>query len=269
MLNLKPLVGTHDIVLITLDTLRFDVAEQALQRGLTPAIAKRLPRGCWERRHTPASFTYAAHHAFFAGFLPTPAEPGKHPRLYASQFHGSETTTDETFLFEEPNLPAALRNRGYYTICVGGVGFFNKQTELGRVLPDLFDESHWSSELSVTHPDSTEHQVAQAIERVTSVGPRPVFLFINISALHQPNCMYLAGASQDSVETQIAALAYVDRWLQRLWDYLERRAAGVCLLLSDHGTAYGEDGFTGHRLAHPSVWDVPYAEFVYRVREAS
>jgi|GEM_PF-4288067 hypothetical protein len=28
------------------------------------------------------------------------------------------------------------------------------------------------------------------------------------------------------------------------------------------GTAYGEDGYHGHRLAHPVVWTVPYAEVV-------
>ena len=32
-------------------------------------------------------------------------------------------------------------------------------------------------------------------------------------------------------------------------------------LPTDHGTAYGEDGFHGHRLAHQVVWDVPYAHF--------
>jgi hypothetical protein len=34
------------------------------------------------------------------------------------------------------------------------------------------------------------------------------------------------------------------------------------VICSDHGTAYGEDGFAGHRLAHPVVWTVPYAEFL-------
>ena len=32
-------------------------------------------------------------------------------------------------------------------------------------------------------------------------------------------------------------------------------------MCSDHGTAYGEDGYWGHRLSHPVVWTVPYAEF--------
>ena len=34
----------------------------------------------------------------------------------------------------------------------------------------------------------------------------------------------------------------------------------VALLMADHGEAYGEDGRRGHRIAHPTVTTVPYAE---------
>ncbi len=34
------------------------------------------------------------------------------------------------------------------------------------------------------------------------------------------------------------------------------------IIFSDRGTAYGEDKDRGHRLSHPVVWNVPYAEFV-------
>ena len=84
MLDARALVGTHDVLFLTLDTLRYDVARDALAAGMTPNLARWLPGGRWEARHSPASFTYAAHHAFFAGFLPTPAAPGRHPRLFAS-----------------------------------------------------------------------------------------------------------------------------------------------------------------------------------------
>jgi len=59
-----------------------------------------------------------------------------------------------------------------------------------------------------------------------------------------------------------AALSYVDTWLGSLFDAIERRGPALVVLCSDHGTAYGEDGFVGHRLAHRVTWDVPYAEFV-------
>jgi len=81
MLTPRALVGTHNIALITLDTLRYDVAVRELAAGRTPNLAAILPAQRWEERHTPASFTYAAHHAFFAGFLPTPGRPGPPPEL--------------------------------------------------------------------------------------------------------------------------------------------------------------------------------------------
>lgn len=263
MTDVRSLVGTHDIVLLTIDTLRFDVARDALARGETPNLAAVLPGGAWEARHSPGSFTYAAHHAFFAGFLPTPTAPGRHPRLFALRFPGSETTTETTCVLDAPDIVSGLAGRGYHTVCVGGVGFFNKLTPLGSVLPGLFAESHWGPELGVTDARSTEHQMV-LIDRILARLPRDrrVFLFLNISAVHQPNWFYLDGATRDTIATHAAALSYVDRQLPRLFAALQRRGPAFLIACSDHGTAYGEDGYEGHRLAHPVVWTVPYAEFI-------
>ncbi len=120
-----------------------------------------------------------------------------------------------------------------------------------------------SPSLGVTDPHSTENQVALAIDLLQSLPPlQRVFLFINISALHQPNCIFRPGATVDSRETQAAALAYVDRHLPPLFQAMQQRAPTNCIICSDHGTAYGEDDYIGHRLSHPVVWTVPYAEFV-------
>ncbi len=263
MLDANALIGTHDVLLATLDTLRYDVAETALQRGLTPDFARVLPGGAWEKRHSPANFTYAAHHAFFAGFLPTPVEPGPHGRLFAAQFPGSETTTPQTCTFDAGEIVTGLGGRGYHTVCIGGVGFFNKLSPLGRVLPELFAESHWSEELGVTDRHSTENQIALAEEIIGRLDPRQrLFLFLNVSALHQPNCIFLDGAVADSPDSQAAALAYVDTCMPRLFAAMQRRAPVLCVVCSDHGTAYGEDGYFGHRVSHPVVWTVPYAEFI-------
>lgn len=263
MISARRLTGTHDVLFVTLDTLRYDVAERCASEGRTPCLSAALPGGRWERRHTPGSFTFAAHAAFFAGFLPTPATPGRHPRPFALRFPGSETTTDDTAVFDAPDIVSGFHGAGYHTVCVGGVGFFNKQTPLGCVLPGLFDESHWSPELGVTDPRSTENQVTLSLERVASLPPsRRVFLFLNVSAVHQPNRFYLPGATDDTMESHAAALEYADGHLGRLFNGLRRRGPWLVLICSDHGTAYGEDGYTGHRLAHPVVWDVPYAEFV-------
>src|SRR5262245_21504116 len=104
MIDVRTLIGSHDVLFMTIDTLRYDVAREALVRGDTSNFAAVLPGGLWEERHSPGNFTYAAHQAFFAGFLPTPIGPGKHPRPFSARFPGSETTTSETFVFDAPDI---------------------------------------------------------------------------------------------------------------------------------------------------------------------
>lgn len=258
---MKELVGRSDIVMVTLDTLRYDVAQAAWREGQLDGLSPWLGAGGWEKRHTPASFTYAAHHAFLAGFLPTPLGPGPHARLFAAEFAGSESTVAETFTFAEATLPEALAARGYATICVGGTGFFNRRNALARVLPDLFAESYWRQELGVTDARSEQHQVAQCLQALEGKRER-VFLLLNVSALHQPNWFYgQGGQGPDTIESHRAALLAVDRALVGLWSELKRRGPAFVMIFSDHGTAYGEDGYHGHRLGHEVVWTVPYAEF--------
>jgi hypothetical protein len=263
MVNFNELIGTHDLLFVTLDALRYDVARDALARGRTPNLAALLPGGGWEERHSPGNFTFAAHQAFFHGFLPTPAVPGKHPRLFAASFPGSETTGGHTWVYDAPDIVTALKASGYHTVCIGGVGFFNPTSALGRVLPGLFAESHWRREFGVTDPRSTENQVAFAVDLLGRLpASRRVFLFLNVSAVHQPNYFYLQDRGPDTLATHAAALAYVDGHLPELFRAVRRRGPAFCILCSDHGTAYGEEGYTGHRLSHPAVWTVPYAEFL-------
>lgn len=263
--DMSSVVGTDDLLLVTLDTLRFDVAEELAAAGRIPNLARHLPGGVWERRHAPGSFTYASHQAIFAGFLPTPAAPGPHPRLFAARFAGSETTAEGTFVYDTPDLVSGLAQAGYRTVCVGGVGFFNRQGPLGSVLPGLFQDSHWEPEFGVVSPTSFESQVDRAEKVVASLPhDQRLFLFVNVAALHQPNWFHLPGATResgDSRETHAAALEYVDRHIGRLFAAASSRRRCFAIVCSDHGTAYGDGGYTGHRLGHEVVWTVPYAQF--------
>ena len=113
----------------------------------------------------------------------------------------------------------------------------------------------------MTDPESLDRQ----IDRVASVlaglpADRRLFLLLNVSALHQPNKHYLPGAVADSLATHAAALEYADSRIGRLFALLRRPS--FVIVCSDHGTAYGEDGHTGHRVGHEAVWTVPYGEFV-------
>ena len=86
-----------------------------------------------------------------------------------------------TWVFDAPDVVTALAAAGYHTVCVGGVGFFNQRSPLGRVLPGLFAERHWSPELGVTNPASFEAQL-DLIDSITSAGPDP----LSLAAAPQP-----------------------------------------------------------------------------------
>ena len=191
--DMNAIVGSHDLALIVLDALRYDVAVDEMAAGRTPNLAARIPGG-WERRHSPGTFTYAAHAAFFAGFLPTPDRPGRHRRRFALAFDGSETIGDTTCVLDGATIVEGLAARGYHTLCVGGIGFFNLQNPLGCVLPGLFVERHWTRSTGVTDPRSFDHQI-DVVDRALAAVPagRRVFTFINVAALHQPTSFYLPG----------------------------------------------------------------------------
>lgn len=260
----RELIATHDVLMITLDALRYDVAQDALAAGMTPNFEDILPGSSWELRQTPGNFTYSAHQAFFAGFLPTPDSPGPHARLFAAKFSGSETTDEDTLVFESADIVSGFASLGYHTVCIGGVGFFNKQNPLGCVLPSLFAESHWDESLSVTSRNSTANQFSLAVDIANHsvAADKRLFTFINVSALHQPNCIFSQNATEDTKQTQMEALAYVDRHIPMLLSRLRHRAPLIVLIFSDHGTAYGEDGYVGHRINHETVLTVPYIDFV-------
>ena len=264
-LDARSCLGAHDVLFVTLDSLRYDVAAEALIRGETPNLAGILPGGAWEKRHSPSTFTYGAHCAFFAGFLPTPGGPkgAAAQRLFATRFPGSRSTGRHTMVFEEGDIVSGFAAHGYRTICIGGVGFFNKRSQLGSTLPALFHESWWAPRLGVTGKHSTEHQVRLACERIAQCpDDQRLFLFLNVSACHAPNRIFVEGATCDGADTQRAALTYVDRCLPPLFRAMTARAPVLTVICSDHGEAYGEDGYHGHRLAHPTVWEVPYLETI-------
>lgn len=257
-------IGKSDLLMMTFDALRFDVAQQALNEGMTPYL-KDLIGGMWEPRHSPGSFTYAAHAAFFAGFWPTPTVPGPHPRPFALRFAGSRSIDKATCLLDGDNIVDGLRRRGYYSICIGGVGYFNKLNPLGLVFPSLFERSEWRPTFAVSEVHSTREQVCAAVTAIHEAPPdRPLFFFVNLSALHSPTHIYVSGERVDSVKTQTVALAYVDQQLPPLFAALQQRGrGGRAYLMSDHGTLFGEDGYTGHRVGHPNVWTIPYAEHTW------
>lgn len=258
--SFKEAFQRRDFFLLTLDALRYDVARDTLAAGRAPNLAALLSGG-FEARHTPATFTFPAHQAFFAGFFPTPTAPGAHSRPIALRFPGSRTMSASTLVLDGSCIVTALGQAGYRTICIGGTSFFNPSSALGTVLSRPFAEAHWTHEMGVTSPHASRLQLGLAAERLRALSPSErAFVFINASATHPPTRMFVRGAKTESTATQSAALSEFDRHLPLLVDAFRSRGGAVGIVCGDHGTCFGEDGFTGHRIAHESVWTVPYAE---------
>ncbi|WP_225828482.1 STM4013/SEN3800 family hydrolase [Streptomyces naphthomycinicus] len=254
--------GTN-ILFVTFDSLRHDVARDALADGRTPRLAGLLPGGQWERRQTPGTFTLPAHMAFFSGFLPKLPQPQQPPRLWECRPPAFKDVPAETFVFDAPNLLDGLAMHGYRTVCVGGVTYFSQETPLGSVLPAMFHEAHWRPEFCSPAIESTRDQADQALAIADRYdGRQPLFLFVNVSATHVPHGHYL-DSSTDSVASQAAALAYADTHVGRLLDGLTARGRWLVIMCADHGDAYGDDGYHGRGIAHPAVFNVPFASWVY------
>lgn len=264
-LNMNNIVGTHDILFICLDCLRYDVAFEEQENGNTPLLGKYGP---WEKRGAAGNFTYPSHHAMFAGFLPTSLDPAPMTKKKMLFFHkgiGMGNVAPPTaFAFKEPTFIQGLESAGYETICIGGVSFFSKRSELGKVFPAMFKQSHWNPSFGCTVKNSPDNQIDKAVSVINSIpADTRIMMYINFDAIHYPNYHYVDGAKEDSLETHAAALRYIDARLQKLFDVFRRRSKTFVIATSDHGTCYekSDGGYLFHGFNHESVMTVPYKHF--------
>ncbi|TYC66553.1 hypothetical protein EH183_41910 [Streptomyces sp. CB01881] len=75
------------------------------------------------------------------------------------------------------------------------------------------------------------------------------------SAFHAPD----RRPAPDTWQSQAAALAYADQHIGRLVDGLATDKPWLVIMCADHGDAFGEDGYHGRGIIHPTVTDVPFA----------
>lgn len=155
-IDMNEIVGTHDILMLCFDTLRYDVSVAEEASGGTPVL-----NSCgngWEKRHAPGNFTYPSHFAIFAGFLPSPAEPhmlrNRKWLFFPFQAGTGRIPPEGSYAFKEATFVQSLARAGYETICIGGVNFFSKRNDIGRVFPGYFNKSYWLPTFGCTDKNS-------------------------------------------------------------------------------------------------------------------
>jgi len=265
-LNMNEVVGSHDILFVCLDTLRYDVAMAEQENGNTPNLNQ---YGLWEKRGAPGNYTYPSHHAMFSGFLPTSLEPTpvtkRNPLFFPKGMGMGKVSPPKAFTYDEPTFIQGLERVGYETVCIGGVSFFSSRTAIGKVFPAMFRQSYWHPRFGCTVKKSLDYQIDKAETVLAGILPsKRVMMYLNICAIHYPNYFYIDGGTKtDGIKSHAAALRYVDERLPRLFDAFRDRAKTFVIICSDHGSCYPDQdgGYLFHGFNHEAVNTVPYKHF--------
>ena len=261
-------MASTNFLLLTYDSCRYDV----LREAHTPV----LDAFCEiHAAQTPANFTYGAHLAFFAGILPNVSDDIPFYNRFTRQLFGlvevGETRVVDSALIglvSEWNLVFALRDKGYRAVGAGAMNWFRQQT-----LRQGFDAFRYTG-------TAANRQIDYLLEETAS--SQPFFGFINFGETHAPfdyegkedACPVdvrarvmtwpphqegPVGRECEAYDHQMRAAEFLDGRLARLFSGLP--ANTLVVLCADHGECFGEDGYWGHAVNHPKVFEVPLCIF--------
>src|SRR5581483_11418085 len=257
-----------NFLLLTFDSCRYDVLRDAATPVLD-SFAEIVPA------QTPASFTYAAHQAFFVGMLPNAVEPRPYYNRFTRQLLGLGEV-GETDLAKDTlrsvastgNVVSGLREAGYQTVGAGAMNWFRQEALTG-----CFER------FAFTGTDAD----AQIDFLLSELDPgRPFFGFVNFGETHDPYTYRgkttrisdwiqsrrmvwppvqegAVGVENEGYGHQREAAEFLDSRLPRLFSALPGNT--IAIVCGDHGECFGEDGYWGHGVNHPKVQEVPLAIF--------
>jgi Arylsulfatase A and related enzymes len=277
----------RDVVIVTLDSCRYDTALRASTPNLDGL-------GRLVKAETCGTYTLPAHVGFFGGQFPRPLD-GVYPfagRKLAALWRSAAarpTPGSVAVAFEGPTLLDHYRARGFRIIGAGGVSFFDPE-EPGNWLPGLFDEFHYfgrpnratgdrvrdrADSLTLSHVGLLADACASSrrfllflncpsthIPYTTPRSPltaRTARVLRSLYALHDRKVFGPVISAEDTailLDLQRKALEWADERLGELFDLLRPREPLV-VVCADHGEEFGEGGRYGHGHPHPTVMTVP------------
>jgi arylsulfatase A-like enzyme/Tfp pilus assembly protein PilF len=249
MLALSPLAGCgrsaspHDILIVTLDTLRADrVGAYGYTDARTPVLDALAARGArFAAATTTVPLTLPAHASLFTG-----AFPGGHGVRDNTGFHVEDGVT---------TLAEVLKGRGYRTGAFVGAFVLDSRWGLAQGFDEYFDDFDLSEDVG-PGLDAIQRRGDEVVDRalawLTPADSRPFFAWVHLYDAHAP---YDAPAevAEPFPRTRSGAydaeVAFVDRQVGRLVEAL--RAAGtlddtLVVVLADHGEQLGEHGEQQH-----------------------
>lgn len=258
-----------NFLLLTYDSCRYD----AMMHADTPVLDAYVDI---VKAQAPASFTYPAHMAYFQGMLPLADEPYAYYNRFTQQLIGvfmmlkKGRRITAKHVPSQVNMVAGFADAGYQTVGVGAMDWF-KQAPLREGFQHF----------AFTGTDA-DAQIEYVIENLDM--ERPFFGFINFGETHHPWTWRgketaipeadevqasrmtwppqergKVGVEHPAFAEQVKAIEYLDSRLPMLFSQLPPET--VVVLCGDHGECFGEDGYFGHAVNHPKVFEVPMAVF--------
>lgn len=256
----------HNVLLISVDTLRADRFEAATMPGLSGVFEDGLR---FERAYTTAPWTLPAHASMLTGYT-----PARHGVREPNQYLGPDITT----------LAERLQLHGYFTVGLTEGNYMSEVYGVSQGFHLYYEDPPFMME----QDPSRASRLKANIDRLETVlseheGSAPLFVFLHSYEVH---CPYLPhdglsdpenqGSTQwlldnefgDLTEEQLAHLrklydgevAYTDRMLLPLVQRLAQSGNWTIILTSDHGEEFGEHGGLLHAdTLYEEVMRVPLA----------
>lgn len=262
-----------NILLLTYDSCRYDVY-RAARTPVADAYAEAV------LARSPATYTFAAHQSFFVGILPNVVDDVPFYNRFNRQLlgllpdgegrvgEGQVAGTAALRLVSPWNLVDAFRRHGYRTVGAGAMNWFRQ------------DSLTFGFERFAYTGTDADRQIDFLLDEIGDA--RPFFGFINFGETHAPfhhrgkgtpcpddvrarrmtwppmECGPV-GRHTAAFAHQRACVEFLDGLLPRLFGALPGDT--LVILTADHGECFGEDGYWGHGVNHPRVFDVPLALF--------
>ena len=244
----------RNFVLITIDSLRYDVAVESNTYNFNNLMQKYQKSGnSWHKVYAQATYTLPAHVSMFSGGKFPSNNLGVFPfDRKDSLFSHINSKNIGLFTIEENDVcvTCSFKNKGYRTIGMGSVGWFNDHYGTSKDFwLKYFNEFYYQDNFNVKNSESFRNQILLT-EKVLKNNNASLFFFINIGSTHAPY-----RHEERSVQGQIKALEYVDNLIVK---FIKLFSANTDFFIcGDHGECFGEDDMWGHSFYHEKVMAVP------------
>jgi arylsulfatase A-like enzyme/Flp pilus assembly protein TadD len=251
-------VASPNVLLVTLDTTRADhLGCYGDADALTPALDALAAGGTvFDQAYTPSPMTLPSHATIMTGLEPPE--------------HGLHVNGRSVLAPGIPTLAELLAANGYRTGAFVAAFVLNHRFGLDRGFGTYDDDLAGAREqtveehLSVYRPGDRVVDAALAwLDGAANAGT-PFFAWVHLYDPHYPNYPNdaLAGTPFAGVASYDAEVAFMDRQVGRLLEFLDRRGLRddtLVIALADHGEGLGDHGEQEHGyLLNEEVLRVPF-----------